>query len=121
MLFSHRQVGDKGEDLACRYLRSLGYQILERNFIMRGGEIDIIAKDKESLVFVEVKTRYSHAYGLPIESITSWKIQSLLKTAELYIQKNRWGPKSYRFDCVSIDFTNSKDNPEIELIKNITE
>lgn len=112
--------GDLGETLACQYLQKLGYKILERNYRIRGGEIDIVAKEGETLVFVEVKTRYSHDYGLPVESITPWKIKYLLKTARFYVQKINWGEKEYRLDFISVDFADSKSDPKIELIKNIT-
>ncbi len=114
------QDGKYGEDLACRYLQSQGYKILERNYRIRGGEIDLVAKDKNALVFVEVKTRWSHKYGLPVESVTPWKIKALLKTAKFYIQKIKWGDREYRLDFVSVDFAESKEDPEIELIRNIT-
>ncbi len=112
--------GDYGESLACQYLQKQGYKIVERNYRIRGGEIDIVAKDNGTLVFVEVKTRWSHEFGLPVESITPWKIKALLKTAKFYIQKNNWGDKEYRLDFVSVDFAESKENPKIEVIKNIT-
>ena len=115
-----QQTGNYGEDLACKFLQKQGYKILERNYRIRGGEIDIVAKDKKTLVFVEVKTRYSHEYGLPEESITPWKIKALLKTARFYIQKIKWGEKEYRLDFVSVDFADSRENPKIEIIKNIT-
>ena len=67
-----------------------------------------------------MKARNSYEYGLPAESITPWKIKALLKTALFYNQKIKWGDKGYRIDFISIDFTKSKINPEIELIKNIT-
>lgn len=112
-------VGNRGEDLACLYLSLNGYKILERNYLIRGGEIDIVAQAKDVLVFVEVKARYSHQYGLPAEAITPFKIKALLKTAQFYIQKTNWGDRSYRFDLVSIDYSDSKDDPRVELIKNI--
>ena len=112
--------GNYGEDLACEYLKKQGYKILERNYRIRGGEIDIVAKDKETLVFVEVKARWSHEYGLPAESMTKWKIKYLIKTAAFYVMKVGWGDKEYRLDFISIDFADSKENPQIELIKNIT-
>ncbi len=114
------EVGNYGEELVCGYLKRLGYKILERNFRIRGGEIDIIAMDKDYLVFVEVKTRYSHEYGLPAESITPWKIKSLLKTAKFYLLKKNWKDGSFRLDFVSVDFANNPEKPEIELIKDIT-
>lgn len=117
----NKNTGNLGEELAVSFLKKQGYKIVERNYRIRGGEIDIIAKDCDYLVFIEVKARNSYEYGLPVESITHWKIKALLKTALFYIQKIRWGDKGYRIDFVSIDFTKSKINPEIELIKNITE
>lgn len=113
-------VGNYGEDLACRFLKKNGYRILERNYRIRGGEIDIVARAGDTLVFIEVKTRYSHEYGLPVESMTPWKIKALLKTARFYVQKIGWGNREYRLDFVGVDFADSKDNPRIELIKNIT-
>lgn len=117
---NNKLTGNYGEDLACEYLKKQGYKILERNYRIRGGEIDIVAKEGDTLVFVEVKARWSHEYGLPSESMTPWKIKYLLKTAMFYVQKIGWGDKEYRLDFVSIDFADSKDDPKIELIKNIT-
>src|SRR5688572_24696728 len=82
-----KNFGNIGEDLACNYLLKLGYKIIGRNFRIRGGEIDIVASDKEILVFVEVKARFNHKFGLPIESITPWKLKALQKSALFYIQK----------------------------------
>lgn len=117
---SNLTFGNQGEDLACEYLKKLGYKIVERNFRIRGGEVDIVAKDKGELVFVEVKTRFSHEYGLPTEAITYWKLKALLKTAKFYLQKISWGDKPYRLDLVAVDFADSRDSPKIELIRNIT-
>ena len=112
--------GNKGEDLACEYLQKRGYKILERNYRIRGGEIDIVARDGDTLVFVEVKARWSHEFGLPSESMTPWKIRALVKCAMFYVLKINWGDKEYRLDFVSIDFADKKNSPKIELIKNIT-
>ena len=118
---SAKQTGGYGEDLACEYLQKQGYKILEKNFRIRGGEIDIVAKDGDYLVFVEVKTRYSHEYGLPVESMTPWKIKHLLKTAQFYILKIGWGNGPYRLDFISVDFADQPaGGPKIELIENIT-
>lgn len=112
--------GNYGETLACKYLQKAGYKILERNYRIRGGEIDIVAKDKDELVFVEVKSRWNHQYGLPVESITPWKIKHLMKSAAFYIVKHKFGDVPYRLDVISVDFADDPDNPQIELIKNIT-
>ena len=118
----NKQTGKYGETLACEFLKKQGYKILERNFRIRGGEIDIVAKDRDYLVFVEVKARYSHEYGLPVESITPWKVRALLKSAAFYIQKIKWGDKPYRVDMVSVDFVDrQRDDPNLELYKNITD
>ena len=118
---NNKSGGNYGEDLAVNYLKGLGYKILERNFRIRGGEIDIVARDGEYLVFVEVKARWSHEYGLPVESITPWKIRALIKTASFYCVKINWKDGPYRIDLVSIDFAENRENPKIELIRNITE
>lgn len=117
---STKITGNYGEDLACEYLKKNGYKILERNYRIRGGEIDIVARDGDYLVFVEVKARYSHEYGLPAESVTHWKIKHLLKTAQFYLLKIDWGDGPYRLDFVSVDFADDRENPTIELVKNIT-
>lgn len=118
---TNTQTGNYGEDLAVKFLKDQGYKILERNYRIIGGEIDIVAMDGEYLVFVEVKARWSHEYGLPSESMTPWKIKALLKTAKFYLNKIRWGDRGYRLDFISIDFAEDKDNPRIELIRNITQ
>lgn len=111
--------GRSGEDLAVDYLGHHGYQILERNYRIRGGEIDIIARDGDFLVFVEVKTRYTHDFGLPIESITPWKIKFILKSALFYINKIRWKDRQYRLDVVTVDYLLGQ--PLIELHRNVTQ
>lgn len=118
-MVSTRSVGNNAEDLAEKYLKKLGYKILKRNYTIRGGEIDIIAQDKEELVFIEVKARYSHNFGLPIESITYFKMKALLKTAAIFANLINWGNKPYRIDLVTIDFDPYDQRPNIELIKNI--
>lgn len=118
---SNQSTGNYGETLACEYLKKRGYEIIERNYRIRGGEIDIVAMDEEYMVFIEVKTRSSHDFGLPVESITPWKIRHLLKAAQFYLLKIDWGNGPFRLDFVSIDFADDRNNPTIELIKNITE
>lgn len=118
MTLATKQFGYKGENIAKKYLEKLGYKILEQNFTIRGGEIDIIALDQNILVFVEVKTRRNHKYGAPIEAISFFKLRSLQKTALFFIRKINWGEKPYRFDLVTVDYDGDTEN--IELIKNIT-
>lgn len=110
-------VGSKGEDLAVDLLKKSGYKILDRNYRIRGGEIDVVARDGQELVFIEVKARYGSQYGSALESITPWKIKALKKTALFYIQKIKWGNKPYRFDLVTID--HDFGETKIEVVRNI--
>ena len=108
--------GKYGEDLACLYLQKMGYKIIERNFRIRGGEIDIIARDGKTLVYIEVKTRSSHKFGLPEESVNYYKIKFLERAAKFYRLQRSNLPDLERIDVVSIDLSGSK--PIIKLIKN---
>lgn len=116
----HNQLtGKQGEDEAVHFLKNHGYKIIERNFKKPQGDIDIVALDGTTLVFVEVKTRYSKAYGLPVDSITPWKVKNLIRNAYLYKMLHSELPSDMRIDVVSIDYTEDI-KPKIELIKNIT-
>lgn len=112
--------GIKGEEAAASYLRKKGYQILQRNFKARYGEIDIIAIDKDVLVFVEVKTRSTNEFGSPLESITPWKLRSVIKTAEFYKLMNPKLPDGMRIDAVSVTVLPTGDIGEIDHIENIS-
>ncbi len=110
------KIGKYGEDLAAAYLSKLGYKIIERNFRIRGGEIDIIALDQGILIYVEVKTRSSHDFGLPEESVTYHKLKFLERASKFYRANRHNLPLQERIDVVSIDLSRSK--PSINLIKN---
>ncbi|MCI8306862.1 MAG: YraN family protein [Lachnospiraceae bacterium] len=98
-----RICGAENEEKAARYLAANGYDILERNFSSRYGEIDIIASDDKTLVFVEVKYRSSAAYGYPQEAVGYYKQQKLIKTARYYMyRRNIPDECSCRFDVVFI-------------------
>lgn len=81
----NRETGRLAEDLATQHLRKKGYEILERNFSNRFGEIDIIAKDKEVLVFVEVKAKKGVDFGLPEEMVNPRKLSKVRHMAEVYL------------------------------------
>ena len=117
---NNKFTGNYGEDLACKYLQKLGFKILKRNYRIRGGEINIVAKDSDTLVFVEVKTRYSHEFGDPAEAMTYFKMKALIKTTQFYLMQNKLENMSYRLDFISVDFSEDNQNPKIELLKNIT-
>lgn len=121
MVTTNRQSrGKEGEDLAASHLKSLGYKILERNFKKRYGEIDIIAQDEDTLVFVEVKTRWSKRFGPPEEAVTPWKLKSIIRTAQYYKMLHPELPESLRIDVVAVDLCAQGREKRIRLIKNAT-
>lgn len=98
-------LGKSGEDLAARYLIQKNYQIIERNFRSKLGEIDIIARQGKTLIFCEVKTRLSSSYGHPFEAVTTNKQNKIRKVAELYLVKAKNTLHNYdsiRFDVISV-------------------
>jgi putative endonuclease len=111
--------GKLGEDLAAAFLLKLGYKILTRNFNSRLGEIDIIAVDKTTLVYVEVKTRTSESYGTAEEAVTSYKMQRFLKTIEYYKLLNPSKPSLERIDVIAVSF-DQNNRPQINHLKNVT-
>jgi putative endonuclease len=100
----HR-LGTWGETLALQHLQAIGYSILERNWRSAEGEIDLVAQDGDVVVFVEVKTRTSRAFGSPEESITRRKRTRLQRAAEAYLEANGLLDALWRIDIVAIDCT----------------
>ncbi|MED4750092.1 YraN family protein [Brevibacillus choshinensis] len=97
-----RALGQKGEEMAETFLNQNGYEILGRNIRTRRGEIDLIARDGDTLVFVEVRTRTSQAYGSAAESVTWRKRQKLRELAMDYLQNSLTFIPAFRFDVVAI-------------------
>ena len=119
MSMQRRGLGIKGEDLAAGYLRKKGFTILERNFSCRLGEIDIIARQGNYLVFVEVRTRSGKEYGLAQESITLSKINRLRKLACFYLAvKRRHAGSEVRFDVIAVHCAGVAGSMEITHIEN---
>lgn len=114
--FTTKTIGDKGEDYAVLYLKKHGYKILERNYHKTCGEIDIIARNKEYLVFVEVKTRKQNPFAEPSYAVNFSKQQHLRNTAEIYIDENSLD-EPCRFDVCEV-FVNS-DNLKLVNINYI--
>lgn len=112
-----QKIGHQGEQMAAEFLKKKGLEILEFNFYTRYGEIDLIAKDKDEYVFVEVKTRKSKMYGEPQESVNQTKKMNLIRTAQLYLQKHKLEEADWRIDVMSIYLQND-NNPKIEYIEN---
>ena len=111
--------GNLGEDAAVKYLKKKKYIILERNFNVHGGEIDIIAKQGDYVIFVEVKTRSGEEYGSGLEAVNYTKQQRMTKAAQVYLM--RLGDVPARFDVVAVNgFMDGKKfkTEKIEHIEN---
>ena len=113
-----RDTGILGEKLAKDFLKKRGYHIWETNYRCPEGEIDIVAKHKDSLVFIEVRTKKSLEFGSPEESITSAKKERLRATASHYRQTHNNIPLSWRIDVVVVELNQKGKLSRIELIEN---
>jgi putative endonuclease len=114
-----KALGSKGEDLAIQFLKKKGYRIIERNYKTSVGEIDIIARDGNTIVFVEVKTRTDDSFGYPFEAVNKKKRQKLKNLALLYL-KRQVKESPVRFDVLSIFYTDAREQ-EIAHIKDAFE
>lgn len=94
--------GYEGEEIACKYLKSKCYNILERNFRSKTGEIDIIAKKNNLIVFVEVKTRSNTNFGYAYEAVNKKKQSKIIKTALYYVKLKRLENYQLRFDIIEV-------------------
>ncbi|MEA3328471.1 MAG: YraN family protein [Candidatus Omnitrophota bacterium] len=112
-----RDLGWRGEKIALTFLKKRRYHILQTNFSCPLGEIDLIAKQSNDIVFIEVKTRKSFNYGMPLDSITQKKKRQLVKTALFYLKKYKLIQEPCRFDVISVSIINQQTKPRIELIK----
>lgn len=116
MRTASKTLGVIGEELAAHYLRSMGYKILIKNYVSQIGEIDLITRDKDTLVFVEVKTRRPSASVSGLEALTDHKRHQICKTAQTYLKKYGLTDVSCRFDVVSVIFEEGQ-SPIFALIK----
>lgn len=103
-----QKVGRFGEDEAVKYLKQKGYKILDRNFSCKRGEIDIIALDKDEIVFIEIKARISLKYGLPSEAVTKNKLKHIYKTAEYYLYTRNLLNENTRIDVIEVYIKNKQ-------------
>lgn len=111
------ELGKSGEDVATEYLKKKKYKIVDKGFRFLRGEIDIIAYDGETLVFVEVKTRKSTSFSQPEESVTPAKRKQLRRVAQGYLLRNHIQDVECRFDVLSLNF----DDLEGYTVKHITD
>lgn len=116
-MYTNQEIGKFGEELATKYLRNSGYEIMDRNFSCKQGEIDIIACMNKEIIFTEVKTRTNLHYGRPSEAVTNVKQKHIKKAAEYYIYKNCLEYKYIRFDIIEVYIL--KDKYRINHIKQV--
>jgi putative endonuclease len=109
-------LGKSGEDLACRELERRGYTVLARRYRIRGAELDIVARDGPTLVFIEVKARDGHEFGDAAEAVTWLKRRRIVSAARHYMMKHRLHDCPCRFDVVSVHVENH--TPHIEVFQN---
>lgn len=107
-----KSFGNAAEDRACDHLLNLGYTILQRQFRVRGGEIDIVALDGDELVFVEVKARSA---ALPEDALSESKSSRMRKAADAYLRANELGERSYRFDLIAIEGRELRHHTRVNL------
>ena len=115
-MYERHELGKTGEEIGTQYLINNGYKLIIRNFRCRQGEVDIIAKDKDEIVFIEVKTRRNTNYGYPIDAVDKRKQKHILNASKYYVYKNKLEKRKIRFDVIEIY---KKDKFYINHIKNI--
>ena len=117
---TNKQIGKYGEELAKNFLIKKGYKILETNYrYSKIAEIDIIARKKDTIHFIEVKTRKSNLFGTPIEAVNQTKINSIIACANFYIQNSKQYYKNFQIDIIGILIEKDK-KPEFEFLENIS-
>lgn len=113
----NRTLGERGEDIATAYLKGLKFTIVERNFRCKGGEVDIIAREGKTLVFVEVKTRRNLSFGPPQSALTPFKQRQISKAALTWLAQRKLFGASARFDVIAI-LLPDHEVPVIDHIRN---
>ena len=116
-----KTLGDLGEQLAKDHLKKKGYKLIETNYRCHSGEIDIVARQKDCLVFVEVRTKSTLEYGTPEESLSPTKQKHMKKSAYYYLQNHQKLPENWRVDLVAIELDASNKLKRIEILENILE
>jgi putative endonuclease len=116
--FPQKTLGQRGEEAAARYLKRLGYKILARGRRLRPGELDLVAVDGRTIVFVEVKTRTSQDAGHPSEAVDSEKQRRLTRLAVTFLKRHGLLDYPARFDVVAVTWPPGGGRPLIEHIKN---
>jgi putative endonuclease len=117
-MMNRSETGALGEKLARALLKKRGYHIIETNFRCREGEIDIVARQQNCLVFVEVRTKTSLGFGTPEESITAAKRRKMRVTARRYCQSHEGLPEAWRIDFVAVELNDRGQATRVEVFEN---
>lgn len=113
----NKAIGDYGEFIASEYLVNNGYNILDRNFRNKFGEIDIICNINDILIFCEIKSRYTNSYGSPMESVTYLKQKQIIKLSNIYILSNKYFNYNVRYDVIEVILNISNNSFKLNHLK----
>lgn len=114
----NKNIGNYGENIVELFIKKKHHKILHRNFIIKKGEIDIISKYNDIIIFTEVKTRYSNKYGAPLQSITISKQNNIKKVANYYIYLNKLHNFYIRFDVAEVILNHIDNSYKVNIIEN---
>ena len=114
-----KRIGNKGEQIASEYLSDKGYRIIDRNYHTRYGEIDLVAREGEALVFIEVKTRTNTTFGLPEVSVTPEKLEKIENAILLWLQEHPDYPDDWRIDVIAILLKKDKTVDDLQHFNNV--
>ncbi len=113
----NKDIGSYGEDLALIYLKENNYSLISKNFRTSNGEIDLICKFKDIIVFIEVKSRYSFHFGIPCEAVTYYKQKQIINISKYFLFKYKLLNYNCRFDVIEVYFNKNNNLYNIEHIK----
>lgn len=117
-MYQSHIIGKIGEEIAVKYLQDIGYEIIQRNYSCKLGEIDVIAKYKGELIIIEVKTRTSNLYGQPAEAVNDIKQKHIFKAAQYYLIKNKMEDTLVRIDVIEV-YLNKNKTYKLNHIKQV--
>jgi putative endonuclease len=114
-----QETGKRGEQIACQALEKKGYRILEKNYRCRHGEIDLVARQRDYIVFIEVRSKTGDTFGTPEESLTAAKKNKLIATALDYLNSHPNLPENWRIDFVAVELDPANGTPKrVEIMEN---
>lgn len=119
MSFHNLSVGKLGEEIASNFIHKKGYQIIEKNYYCRWGEIDLIAKENNKIHFIEIKTRIGIDKGQPYESINKHKIRKLMRTIQFYLLNREIKSYKLSLDVISIILNSQKEVEKLDYFENL--